>query len=130
MSPEAPHYAFPIPPMTRTAASNCSSSVSTHPNAWQQTFPSGSLGRGRSLLGQIHQLGLVDIGADAEMDIIQAGTPLAEFHRLSMAAIGPAAVEAGALTREQADAMIDRPAQPDFLASGFVHIGVWGQRAL
>jgi hypothetical protein len=31
-----------------------------------------------------------------------AGTPLAEFYRLSMAAIGPAAVETGALTPDEA----------------------------
>jgi trans-aconitate methyltransferase len=100
----------------------------THPVAWHKSFPSGSLSRGRSLLREIHQLALVDVGADAEVDIIQAGTSLAEFYRLSMAAIGPAAVEAGALTPEQADALTDRPARPDFLDCGFVHIGVWGRR--
>jgi SAM-dependent methyltransferase len=99
----------------------------SHPHAWHHTFPSGSLGRGRSLLRQIHQLGLVDIGADGEVDIIQAGTPLAEFYRLSMAAIGPSAVQAGALTAEHAIALVDRPTQPDFLACGFVHIGAWGR---
>ena len=100
----------------------------THPDAWHQTFPSGSLSRGRTLLRQIHQLGLVDVGADAELDIIEAGTPLAEFYSLSMAAIGPPAVEAGALTAEQAAALVDRPNNPDFLACGFAHIGVWGRR--
>lgn len=99
----------------------------SHPDAWHHTFPSGSLGRGRSLLRQIHQLGLVDIGADGEVDIIQPGTPLAEFYRLSMAAIGPSAVRAGALTAEQATAIVDRLTQPDFLACGFVHIGAWGR---
>jgi trans-aconitate methyltransferase len=95
----------------------------THPAAWHQTFPNGSLSRGRTLLGQIHQLGLVDVGADAELDIIQAGSPLAEFYRLSMAAIGPPAIEAGALTPEQATALVDRPTQLEFLACGFAHIG-------
>ena len=100
----------------------------SHPEAWHHTFPRGSLGRGRSLLRQIHQLGLIDIAADGDVDIIQAGTPLAEFYRLSMAAIGPAAVRAGALTAEQATALVDRPTQQDFLACGFVHIGAWGRR--
>ena len=99
-----------------------------HPGAWHQTFPSGSLSRGRSLLRQIHQLGLADVSADAEIDIIQAGTPLAEFYRLSMAAIGPPAVAARALTPKQAAALIERTTQSDFLACGFVHIGVWGRR--
>jgi len=98
------------------------------PDVWHRTFPAGSLSRGRSLLRQIHQLGLVDIDADAEVDIVRAGTPLAEFYRLSMAAIRPAAVEGGVLTVEEADAHAARLAQPDFLACGFVHIGVWGRR--
>ena len=100
----------------------------THPDAWHRTFPEGSVSRGRSLLRQIHQLGLSEVGSDAEADIIQSGTDLAEFYRLSMAAIGPPAVEAGALTAAEATALVDRPAEPDFLACGFVHIGVWGRR--
>lgn len=101
----------------------------THPEAWHRTFPSGSLSRGRSLLRQIHQLGLVDVGADAEADVIESGSDLAEFYRLSMAATGPPAVEAGALTAAGAAALVERPDAPDFLACGFVHIGVWGRRA-
>ena len=101
-----------------------------HPAAWQRAFPSGSLSRGRSLLRQIHQLGLVNVGADAEVDIVEAGTPLSEFYRLSMVAIGPPAVAAGALTPVQAAALVDRPTQADFLDCGFVHIGVWGRRPM
>jgi trans-aconitate methyltransferase len=100
----------------------------THPDSWHQTFPNGSVSRGRSLLVQIHQLGLADVGADAELDIIQSGSELAEFYRLSMTAIGPPAIEAGALSPEQATALADRPTRPDFLACGFAHIGVWGRR--
>ena len=100
----------------------------THPDAWHRTFPAGSLSRGRSLLGQIHRLDLVDVGADAEADIIEAGSDLAEFYSLSMAAIGPPAVAAGALTPDEAAALVDRPHAPDFLGCGFVHIGVWGRR--
>lgn len=101
-----------------------------HPGAWHRTFPSGSLGRGRWLLRHIHRLRLAEIRADAEIDVIEPGTPLAEFHRLGVAAIGPEAVRAGALTAEQAAALVERPTQPDFLAFGFVHVGVWGRRPL
>lgn len=101
---------------------------STHPEAWHRTFPSGAVDRGRSLLRAILQLDLVEVGADAEVDIIEPGTPLAEFYALSMEAIGPAAVEAGALTSEQAAALVERPRQPDFLGCGFVHVGLWGRR--
>jgi hypothetical protein len=87
-----------------------------------------ALSQGRSLLRQIHQLGLTDVGADAEIDIIQAGTDLAEFYRLGMAALAGPRVQAGALSPTQAAALIDRPGDDDFLACGFVHIGVWGRR--
>src|SRR5262245_13552983 len=97
-------------------AADADSMWATRPDIWHRTFPSGSLSRGRSLLRQIHRLGLVEIDADAEIDIIRAGTPLAEFYRLSMAAIAPAAVDAGVLTVEQADAHTAWPEQPDFLA--------------
>jgi hypothetical protein len=52
----------------------------------------------------------------------------AEFYQLSQAALALPKVEAGALTPEQATALIDRPGDDDFLACGFVHIGVWGRR--
>jgi SAM-dependent methyltransferase len=100
----------------------------THPESWQAAYPNGSLSRGRWLLGQMPNLGLVDVGADAEVDIVEPGTPLAEFYRLSVKAINPAAVEAGALTVEQASALLERPHARDFLSCGFVHIGVWGRR--
>jgi trans-aconitate methyltransferase len=102
---------------------------SSHPQAVQQSFPDLSLSQGRTLLRQIHQLGLVEVGADAEIDIIRPGSSLAEFYLLSMAALQPAVVHAKALTAEQAAALVDRPTQTDFIGCGFVHIGVWGRRA-
>jgi SAM-dependent methyltransferase len=92
------------------------------------SFPGMAVSQGRSLLRQVHQLGLTGIGADAEIDIIQAGTDLAEFYRLSQAALAGPNVQAGALTPAQAQALVDRPGEDDFLACGFVHIGVWGRR--
>ena len=99
-----------------------------HPRAWHRAFPNGSVSRGRWLLGQIPRLGLVDVGADAEVDIVEPGTPLAVFYRLSMKPIGPAAVDAGAITAVQAAELVERPTRPDFLSFGFVHVGVWGRR--
>jgi ubiquinone/menaquinone biosynthesis C-methylase UbiE len=101
-----------------------------HPEAQRTAFPNMSLSRGRSLLREIHQFGLVDVGADAEFDVVVPGTPLAEFHALSLKAVGPRQVAAGALTREQVAAVAERPTQDDFLGCGFVHIGVWGRRPI
>jgi hypothetical protein len=98
------------------------------PPSAQAAFPSLALAQGRSLLRQVHQLGLEDVGADAEIDIIQAGTDLAEFYQLSQAALAGPTVQAGVISLERATALVDRPGDDDFLACGFVHIGVWGRR--
>ena len=95
-----------------------------------QPVPQLALSEGRSLLRQVHQLGMVNVGANPEVDIIQAGTDLAEFYQLSQVALAQPKVQAGALTPAQAKVLIDRPGNNDFLACGFVHIGVWGGRAL
>ena len=73
-----------------------------HPAAWHEAFPHGSLGQGRALLRQIHQLGLAGIGADAELDIVQPGTELAEFYQLSMAALAEPMISAGVMTADEA----------------------------
>jgi SAM-dependent methyltransferase len=101
-----------------------------HPRAWHEAFPNGSLSQGRALLRQIHRLGLQEVGADGELDIVQPGTELAEFYRLSLAAVAGASIAAGALTADEADWLARRVDQPDFLACGFVHIGAWGRRPL
>jgi SAM-dependent methyltransferase len=100
------------------------------PQSTQVAFPGMALSQGRSLLRQVQELGLEDVGADAEVDIIKAGTGLAEFYQLSQAALAPPKVQAGALSPEQAAAISGRPGDDDFLACGFVHVGVWGRRPL
>ena len=99
-----------------------------HPAAWHEAFPNGSLGQGRALLRQIRQLGLAGIGADAELDIIQPGTDLAEFYQLSMAILAEPMISAGIMTAGEAARLAARPADPDFLACGFAFIGAWGRR--
>lgn len=99
----------------------------SHADVWHRTFPSGSVDRGRSLLRQIATLGLDDVGAIAEVDIVHPGNPLAEFYRLASAAIAPPAVDAGVLTAEQAAAFVEDAERPG-PKCGFVHIGVWGRK--
>jgi SAM-dependent methyltransferase len=98
-----------------------------HPHAAQAAFPNMSVSQGRHLLREVHKLGVTDIGADAEIDIVQTGTDVAEFYRLSMAALASPTVEVGSLSPEQATALIDRPGDDDFLVCGMVHIGVWAR---
>jgi SAM-dependent methyltransferase len=99
-----------------------------HPPAWHEAFPNGSLSQGRALLRQIHKLGLSDIGADGEVDIIQAGTPMAEFARLSTMRTAEPKLATGVIDAGHAAALSARIDEPDFLACGFVHIGAWGRR--
>jgi SAM-dependent methyltransferase len=101
---------------------------SAHPAAWHEAFPGGSLCQGRAILRQIHRLGLAAVGADAELDIVQPGTPLAEFYQLSMAATAEPRVRAGTVTPAEAAGLTARLAEPDFLGCGFAFIGAWGQR--
>src|SRR5215472_19022784 len=49
---------------------------------------------------------------------------------VSQAALALPKVRVGALSLAEATALIDRPGDDDFLACGFVHIGVWGQRSI
>ncbi len=100
-----------------------------HPSAWHEAFPHGSTAAGRFLLRQAHHLGLVDVGADAELDVVEPGSPLAEFYRLSMTALAGPSVAAGILSGQEADTLSRRPTEPDFLSCGFAHIAIWGRRA-
>ncbi len=100
-----------------------------HPAAWHEAFPNGSLCQGRALLRQVHRLGLADVGADAELDIVLPGTALAEFYQLSVAALAPSLISAGLLTAAQAARLTDHLAEPDFTGCGFAYIGAWGRRS-
>jgi SAM-dependent methyltransferase len=101
---------------------------SAYPGAWHEAFPNGSLSQGQAMLRQIHQLSLTDVGADGELDIVQPGTPQAEFYRLSMMALAEPLVASGVLTAEEAARAIARVDEPDFLGCGFAFISVWGRR--
>jgi ubiquinone/menaquinone biosynthesis C-methylase UbiE len=101
---------------------------SAHPSAWHEAFPNGSLAQGRAVLRQIHQLGLEDIGADAELDIVRPGTELAEFYRLSIAAMAAPLISSGVMTAAEEARLEARLDEPDFLGCGFAFIGAWGRR--
>jgi trans-aconitate methyltransferase len=99
-----------------------------HPGAWHEAFPNGSQSQGRALLRQIHRLGLQDIGADAELDIVKPHTALSEFYRLSFAAMADRLVSSGVITAAEEARLEARIDEPDFLGCGFVFIGAWGHR--
>jgi hypothetical protein len=71
---------------------------------------------------------LEGVGADAELDIVQHGTPLWEFYKLSLEATKPPQIAAGVIDEREAMESLARLESPDFLACGFAHIGAWGRR--
>jgi SAM-dependent methyltransferase len=99
-----------------------------HPSAWHEAFPNGSLAQGRAVLRQINQLGLEDIRADAELDIVQPGTALSEFYRLSIAAMAGPLISSGVMTAAEEARLEARLDDPDFLGCGFAFVGAWGRR--
>jgi hypothetical protein len=100
-----------------------------HPSAWHEAFPNSSLAQGRALLRQIHQLGPEAVGADAELlDIVRPGTALAEYYRLSTAAMAGPLVSSGVMTAAEDARLEARLDDPDFLGCGFAFIGAWGRR--
>ena len=68
--------------------------------------------------------GLEDIGADAELDIVQPGIALSEFYRFSIAAMAGPLISSEVMTATE-EARLD---DPDFLGCGFALIGAWGRR--
>jgi hypothetical protein len=97
-----------------------------HPAAWHEAFPHGRWARAGPLLRQIHQLGQTGIRADADLDIVQPGTDLAEFYQLSIAALAEPMISAGIMTAGDAARLAGRPADPDFLGCVFAFIGASG----
>ena len=100
----------------------------SHPRAWHEAFANGSLSRGRAMLRQFPQLGLAHIGADGELDIVQPGTPPAEFYLLRQAAMAEQLIAAGVMTTKKMVELHARINEPDFLGCGFAHIGAWGRQ--
>ena len=80
------------------------------------------------MLRQFPQLGLAHIGADGELDIVQPGTPPAEFYLLRQAAMAEQLIAAGVMTTKQMVELHARINEPDFLGCGFAHIGAWGRQ--
>ena len=91
-------------------------------------FRTGRYGRAGRSCARIRRLDLEDVGADAELDVVRPGTSLAEFYRLSVAALMETLISTGLLTAGEAARLMARVDEPDFLGCGFAYIGAWGRR--
>jgi SAM-dependent methyltransferase len=83
---------------------------------------------GRSLVHELEDVGLQDVGADGRARIYPGGGPGTAFMRLSLESLRGALIEAGALTDadvEQALALVDDPANV-FISP--LMIAAWGRK--
>lgn len=81
--------------------------------AYQQALPTMDFACGRALVHELQQLGLDDVTAEAEPDVVRHATDEAEWYRLSMLALEEPVLASGALTEAEfarAVAVFDEPA--------------------
>jgi SAM-dependent methyltransferase len=70
--------------------------------------------------------GLVDVGCDARVPVMQSGTPTIEFVVLSVEQVGPRLVEAGALAAAELDATLAALRAPGHTMTAAIMIASWG----
>ena len=83
---------------------------------------------GRALASEVRNLGLLDLGCDIHVSVVQGGSGLASWHRLTAAALRPLLLEAGLFSGEELDAVCEALERPDFLEPGFTVVAVWARK--
>jgi len=83
---------------------------------------------GRLLFGRLRGLGLVDVGAEAHMSMVQAGSSMARLLRASYELRRRTMVDAGYLTEEDFDADLARLEADDFMMPSPIMWTAWGRR--
>ena len=82
----------------------------------------------RKLPALVTELGLADIGADADIPMLRGGGPIAKFFQLTSEQVREKILAHGFLTADRFDAghaLLDDPSLWGFAGAG---IGVWGRR--
>jgi SAM-dependent methyltransferase len=84
-------------------------------------------GFGPRLVSSFERLGLIDVDADSRARLVRGGAN--DFGRLSLAAIGPAMVEAGLLTAEELGSVAMMLEQPARSTMSMFLVGARGRRS-
>lgn len=82
----------------------------------------------RKLPALVTELGLTDIGADADIPVLRGGGPVAKFFQLTSEQVRDKLLARGFLTQDQFEAgqaLLDDPSLWGFAGAG---LGVWGRR--
>ena len=95
-------------------------------------FRSGGLDTffGRKQPGALRAAGLVDIGNEGRVWVMEAGSPGAEWLRLSMTQVRARLVGANKLTDEELDEELRNLTHPDFLGLSPTIMAAWGRKPL
>jgi 2-polyprenyl-3-methyl-5-hydroxy-6-metoxy-1,4-benzoquinol methylase len=111
------------------AASPGEVSLKTH-EAMQRLSVDRGLDRryGRLLFGRLRALGLADVGAEAHLSMVQAGSPMATLLRASYELRRRAMIDAGYLTGPEFDADLERMEADDFMMPSPIMWTAWGRR--
>ena len=84
---------------------------------------------GRLLHGRFRALGLISLGAEARMSIVQCGSPGATLLRASYECRRTAMIDAGYLTEREFDQDMARLDDTDFMMPSPIMWTAWGRRA-
>jgi SAM-dependent methyltransferase len=82
---------------------------------------------GQHLYGELHRLGLADVGAEGRVFMVRGGSPPAEVWRLTAEQVRPRLLAAGLLTAADMDQLLALMSDPAFVwMEGLVMAG-WGR---
>jgi SAM-dependent methyltransferase len=83
---------------------------------------------GRLLFGRFRSLGLADVGAEAHMTMVHAGSPIATLLRASYELRRDSMIGAGYISGEEFEADLARMETIDFMMPSPIMWTVWGRR--
>lgn len=82
----------------------------------------------RTLLAVLAAAGLADVGAEADVDICQGGSPMAECRQFGFAQLRDAALEAGVISEGEFDHGLACLADADHWLMDFASVAAWGRK--
>jgi hypothetical protein len=84
---------------------------------------------GRRLFAQLRAQGLVSVGAEARMSMVQCGSPGATLARANYEQLREAMIKAGYITGPEIDRDLARLDDPGFMMPSSIMWTAWGRRA-
>jgi SAM-dependent methyltransferase len=85
---------------------------------------------GRRLPAQLRSHGLVEVGNEGRVFVMEGGSPGARWFRLSLAHLRPRLVGPGLLSDAEVDRMLELFEDPEWAAYSPIILGAWGRRPI